>query len=94
MHLPKQAFQCSLFNIAPLSGLDWSEVNTEAIDNCFNAENYECVFHVIKNNKYLISLISNGEDVANMLVEQNLASFNSKTQINADVEGKIILCNL
>ncbi|XP_043528680.1 tudor domain-containing 6-like isoform X6 [Frieseomelitta varia] len=86
MHLPKQAFQCSLFNIAPLSGLDWSEVNTEAIDNCFNAENYECFFHNIKNNKYLISLISNGKDVANMLVEQNLASFNSKTQINADVE--------
>lgn len=86
MHLPKQAYQCSLLNIAPLNGLDWSEVNTEAIDNFFNAENYECVFHNIKNNKYLISLITNGEDVANMLVEQNLALFNSKTQINADIE--------
>lgn len=82
MHLPKQAFQCSLLNIAPLKGLNWSKVNKKAIDNCFNAEKYECVFHNIKNNKYSISLIINGKDVANMLVEQNLASFNS-------VEGEI-----
>ncbi|XP_061943074.1 maternal protein tudor isoform X1 [Apis cerana] len=78
MYLPKQAVQCSLLNIAPLDGISWSKVNTKAIDNCFNADKYKCIFHDIKNNKYSISLINEETDVGNMLVEQNLASFNSK----------------
>lgn len=90
MYLPKQAVQCSLLNIAPLDGISWSKVNTKAIDNCFNADKYKCIFHDIKNNKYSISLINEETDVGNMLVEQNLASFNSKTKSHITAEGKII----
>lgn len=89
MYLPKQAVQCSLLNIAPLDGISWSKVNTKAIDNCFNADKYKCIFHDIKNNKYSISLINEETDVGNMLVEQNLASFNSKIKSHI-TEGKII----
>lgn len=91
MYLPKQAVQCSLLNIAPLDGISWSKINTKAIDNCFNADKYKCIFHDIKNNKYSISLINEETDVGNMLVEQNLASFNSKTKSHITAEGKIIL---
>lgn len=90
MYLPKQAVQCSLLNIVPLDGINWSKVNTKAIDNCFNADKYKCIFHDIKNNKYSISLINEETDVGNMLVEQNLASFNSKTKSDITAEGKII----
>ncbi|XP_060822618.1 maternal protein tudor-like isoform X2 [Bombus pascuorum] len=77
MRLPKQAVQCSLLNVAPLVGFNWSEANTKAIDNCFNVDNFTCVFHDKKDNKYLISLINNEKDVANMLAELNLASLSN-----------------
>ncbi|XP_071861857.1 protein tudor isoform X2 [Bombus fervidus] len=87
MRLPKQAVQCSLLNVAPPVGFNWSEANTKAIDNCFNVDNFTCVFHDKKDNKYLISLINNGKDVANMLAELNLASLsNSGTKSDVDVK--------
>ncbi|XP_017761897.1 PREDICTED: maternal protein tudor [Eufriesea mexicana] len=88
--LPKQAVQCSLLNIVPLDGFSWSQTNTEVIDNCFNADSYKCIFHDVKDDKYLISLINNENNVANMLVEQNLASFNSETKSSSTVEGSNI----
>lgn len=91
MCLPKQAVQCSLLNVAPLDGSNWSEANTKEIDNCFNVDNCTCVFHDKKDNKYLISLINNGNDVAKMLAKLNLASLsNSGTKSDVDVKGKII----
>ncbi|XP_076476295.1 protein tudor [Bombus vancouverensis nearcticus] len=86
MRLPKQAVQCSLLNVAPLDGSNWSEANTKEIDNCFNVDNCTCVFHDKKDNKYLISLINNGDDVAKMLAKLNLASLsNSDTKSDVDV---------
>ncbi|XP_033178847.1 maternal protein tudor isoform X2 [Bombus impatiens] len=86
MRLPKQAVQCSLLNVAPLDGSNWSEANTKEIDNCFNVDNCTCVFHDKKDNKYLISLINNGDDVAKMLAKLNLASLsNSDTKLDVDV---------
>ncbi|XP_043597513.1 maternal protein tudor-like isoform X1 [Bombus pyrosoma] len=86
MRLPKQAVQCSLLNVAPLDGVDWSEANTKEIDNCFNVDNCTCVFHDKKDDKYLISLINNGNDVAKMLAKLNLASLsNSGTESDVDV---------
>lgn len=91
MRLPKQAVQCSLLNVAPLDGSNWSEANTKEIDNCFNVDKCTCVFHDKKDNKYLISLINNGDDVAEMLAKLNLASLsNSGTKSDVDVKGKII----
>ncbi|XP_076751739.1 protein tudor [Xylocopa sonorina] len=88
MNLPKQAVQCSLLNIVPQNSLDWSKVNTQAIDSCFNADNYECIFHDVKDNKYTISLTNNGVDVAKTLVEKNLASFSSEIISDTAIEGK------
>ncbi|XP_047349819.1 maternal protein tudor-like isoform X3 [Vespa velutina] len=75
MQLPKQAYHCSLQNIKPFIGSKWSEVNTQAIDNCFNADKYGCLFHNIENDKYIVSLNNCGQDVANILVNKNLASY-------------------
>ncbi|XP_050584863.1 maternal protein tudor isoform X2 [Bombus affinis] len=75
--LPKQAVQCSLLNVAPLNGFNWSEADTKAIDNCFNVDNCTCVFHEKKDNKYLISLINDGNDIAKMLAKLNLASLSN-----------------
>ncbi|XP_076298392.1 protein tudor-like isoform X2 [Lasioglossum baleicum] len=80
MHLPKQSFQCSLLNIIPKDGLSWSNVDTKAVDNCFNGDKYTCTFHGVEDNKYLVSLNNNGKDVADMLVEKNLAAFASKAK--------------
>ncbi|XP_054006330.1 tudor domain-containing 6-like isoform X1 [Hylaeus anthracinus] len=92
LHLPKQAVQCSLLNIIPQDGHSWSKVNTEAIDNCFNADKYECTFHDIIDNKYIISLNNNENDVATTLVEKNLASLastNKSDDTSADSNNPI-----
>ncbi|CAK9800681.1 Maternal protein tudor [Anthophora plagiata] len=99
MHLPKQAVQCSLLNIFPQDKVSWSKVNTEVIDNCFNADKYECTFHDVKDDKYLIELLNNGNNVANTLVERNLASFSSEAKSNATIEDynattQTILCDV
>lgn len=75
MQLPKQAYHCSLQNIKPFIGSKWSEVNTQAIDDCFNADKYGCLFHNIENDKYIVSLNNCGQDVAYILVNKNLASY-------------------
>nr|XP_050852508.1 maternal protein tudor-like isoform X2 [Vespula vulgaris] len=75
MQLPKQAYHCSLQNIKPFIGSKWSEVNTQAIDDCFNADKYGCLFHNIENDKYIVSLNNCRQDVADILVNKNLASY-------------------
>nr|XP_034196257.1 maternal protein tudor-like isoform X2 [Osmia lignaria]XP_034196258.1 maternal protein tudor-like isoform X2 [Osmia lignaria] len=87
MHLPKQAVHCSLLNIVPKDNQGWLKINTAAIDNCFNADRFECVFHDLKDDKYLISLSNNGNDVAATLVEKDLATFASESKSDAAVEG-------
>ncbi|XP_012147140.2 protein tudor isoform X1 [Megachile rotundata] len=99
MQLPKQAIHCSLLNIIPQDGLSWSKVNTTEIDNCFNADKFECVFHDIKDDKYVISLSNNGNDVATTLVQKNIASFASESKSDTiakvdDTATPEILCNV
>lgn len=88
MVLPKQAVQCSLLNIVPQDGLNWPKENARAIDNCFNADKYQCTFNDMQDNKYVISLSNNGNDVANMLVDKNLALFASTSKSDDRTEGK------
>ncbi|XP_014611434.1 PREDICTED: maternal protein tudor isoform X1 [Polistes canadensis] len=75
MQLPKQAYYCSLENIKPFVNSEWSEVNTQAIDDCFNADKYGCLFHSIENDKYIVSLNDCEQDVTCTLVQKNLASY-------------------
>lgn len=91
LRLPKQAIHCSLSNIAPKDSQGWSKVNTAAIDNCFNADKFECIFHEQKDDKYLISLSNNNNDVAATLVEKDLATFASESKSDAAVEGTVFL---
>lgn len=81
MQLPKLAIQCSLKDIVPNNNLDWSKTNNNALDNCFNADKYKCILHDVSNNQYTISLIHNGQDVGDMLVQKNLAAFATKTSV-------------
>ncbi|KAL6267474.1 hypothetical protein P5V15_000550 [Pogonomyrmex californicus] len=82
MQLPKLAVQCSLKDIVPNNNnLSWSEVDNNALDNCFNADKYECIFHSLNDNQYIISLNYNGQDVNNMLIERNLATIATKTLV-------------
>ncbi|KAL0117558.1 hypothetical protein PUN28_010395 [Cardiocondyla obscurior] len=83
--LPKLAVQCSLKNIVPSDNKsNWSEVDNNALDNCFNADKYECIFHNFANDQYIISLNRNGQDVSTMLVQQNLAVFTTETLIQTN----------
>lgn len=75
MVLPKQAVLCGLKNLAPISGSNWS--NATEIGKVFAAEKYDCIFHELKNDKYLISMKANGVDVGNALVQKGLAVFSS-----------------
>ncbi|XP_058803778.1 maternal protein tudor [Phymastichus coffea] len=76
MVLPKQALYCSLKNIAPILGSNWS--NATEISKFFNAEIYDCIFHELQNDQYLISLNVNGVDISNALVQNGLAMFSSR----------------
>lgn len=82
MQLPRLAMQCSLRDVMPNNDKsNWSEVNNDALDNCFNADKYECTFHSFNDDQYIISLNRDGQDVSTMLVQQNLAVFATKTSI-------------
>ncbi|XP_028046299.1 maternal protein tudor isoform X2 [Monomorium pharaonis] len=82
MLLPRLTVQCSLKDIVP-NNSSWSEVDNSALDNCFNADKYECIFHSFNNDQYIISLNRDGQDVGNMLVQQNLAAFATKVSTEA-----------
>ncbi|XP_023246268.1 maternal protein tudor isoform X2 [Copidosoma floridanum] len=71
--LPRQAIFCSLKNIAPPSGFEWTD--RAEIRQIFSSEKFECIFHELKNEKHFISLTANNVDVAGALVEKNLAKF-------------------
>lgn len=77
MKLPKLAVQCSLKDIVSNSSL--SKMDTDALDSCFNADKYECTFHGFNNNQYTVSLAHNGQNVSDVLVQKNLATFATKT---------------
>jgi len=85
MQLPRLAVRCSLRDIVPNNN-NWFEVDNNALDNCFNADKYECIFHSFNDDQYIISLNCNGQDVGNMLIQQNLAVFATKTSI--EISGK------
>ncbi|KAL2735605.1 maternal protein tudor-like isoform X1 [Vespula squamosa] len=92
MQLPKQAYHCSLQNIKPFIGSKWSEINTQAIDDCFNADKYGCLFHNIENDKYIVSLNNCGQDVADILINKNLASYaiaNTTTPTNKNSTNEL-----
>ncbi|KYN31432.1 Maternal protein tudor [Trachymyrmex septentrionalis] len=74
MQLPKLAVLCSLKDIGPNNNSNWSEVDNNALDACFNADKYECTFHSFSDDLYIISLNRNGQDVSSMLIQQNLAA--------------------
>lgn len=78
MQLPRLAVQCSLKDIVAINDSNWSNMDNNALDNCFNADKYECIFHNFEDNSYTISLIHNGQDVGDMLVQRNLAAFATK----------------
>ncbi|XP_014478410.1 PREDICTED: maternal protein tudor-like isoform X3 [Dinoponera quadriceps] len=81
MQLPRLAAQCTLKDIVPSSkNLNWSEVDNDALDNCFNGDKYECTFHNLNGDQYTISLRHNGRDVGDILVQKNLAAFTEKLQ--------------
>lgn len=82
MKLPKQAIFCALKNIAPVPGSKWSTELTKF----FGAEKFDCIFHELKNDKYLISLTNNGIDIGSALVDKNMAVFS--TAINKQTESK------
>ncbi|TGZ53791.1 Maternal protein tudor, partial [Temnothorax longispinosus] len=58
---------------------NWSEVDSNALDNCFSADKYKCIFHNFNDDQYIISLNHDGQDVSNILVQKNLAVFTTKT---------------
>lgn len=88
MQLPKLAIQCSLRNIIPNNNkLNWFEVDNNALDNCFNSDKYECIFHSFNDDHYIISLNHGGQNVNDMLVQQNLAAYATETSIET-INGK------
>ncbi|XP_011501668.1 PREDICTED: maternal protein tudor [Ceratosolen solmsi marchali] len=87
MQLPKQAIFCSLKNITPVTGSNWD--NFTELNEFFNTEKFECIFHESKNGKYLISLNNNGSDVSRTIVDKNLAIFSNITENNTLIENSI-----
>ncbi|XP_032689380.1 maternal protein tudor-like isoform X3 [Odontomachus brunneus] len=80
MQLPMLAAQCTLKNIIPNKNLNWSDVNNDALDKCFDGDKYECTFHSLDDDQYTISLNYNGQDVGGTLVKKNLAVFAEELQ--------------
>ncbi|XP_063978120.1 maternal protein tudor-like isoform X2 [Diachasmimorpha longicaudata] len=75
MEMPKQAFNCTLKNVVPVSGNNWTKSNSHEIDKLFNVEKFECCIHEIKDNKYTVSLMFEEKDLAGIMVEKGLADF-------------------
>ncbi|XP_046422936.1 maternal protein tudor isoform X1 [Neodiprion fabricii] len=71
--LPKQAMHCTLSNILPATGIDWSKANKHEIDKYFDADKFKCTFHGTKDGKYLISLNNRGKDIAESMITIGLA---------------------
>lgn len=76
MIIPKQGVRCSLKNIFPINGGNWTTQNSQEIEQYLYEEGeFECTYHEEKDKKYLISLSHNKIDVANSLVEKKYAMF-------------------
>ncbi|XP_074105358.1 uncharacterized protein LOC141531270 isoform X4 [Cotesia typhae] len=73
MDLPKQAVCCSLKSVIPPGG-SWSKSIHDDIDCLFNVENLRCNFLQESNNKYLVSLTHDGQDLADIIVQKGLAA--------------------
>jgi len=91
MQLPKLAVLCSLKDIGPNNNSNWSGVDNNALDACFNADKYECTFHSFNDDLYVISLNRNGQDVGNMLIQQNLAASTKIETVSGKNYFKILL---
>lgn len=70
MDLPKMAVYCSLLGVAPKDG-EWKACPD--VDLCFNAPRYQCVFQDSVEGQWKVSLWNNGVNVADTLVEKQLA---------------------
>ncbi|XP_023716578.1 maternal protein tudor isoform X3 [Cryptotermes secundus] len=85
MDLPKQALSCCLRGVeAPDS--QWSR-GDKGVDKYFEAEKFCCTFHNCEQNKYSVSLMSEGKSIADQLLEDGLAvaqAVHSKTVKTAD----------
>lgn len=82
--LPKQAMHCTLKDIRPVAGADWSKANKHEIDRYFDADKYRCTFHGTGDGKYSISLSDKGKDIGESIVAAGLAA-NSESQAKAVV---------
>lgn len=70
MELPKMAVHCSLLGVAPNDG-EWKA--SPDVDLCFNAPRYQCVFQEYVESHWKVSLWNNGVNVADTLIEKQLA---------------------
>ncbi|XP_026316953.1 maternal protein tudor-like isoform X3 [Hyposmocoma kahamanoa] len=70
MDLPKMAVHCSLLGVAPKDG-EWKA--SPDVDLCFNAPRYQCVFQEYVESHWKVSLWNNGVNVADTLIEKQLA---------------------
>lgn len=70
MDLPKMAVHCSLLGVAPKDG-EWKA--SPDVDLCFNAPRYQCVFQEYAESHWKVSLWNNGVNVADTLIEKQLA---------------------
>lgn len=89
--LPKQAMHCSLRNVSPAAGIDWSKANKHEIDKYFDADKYKCTFHGTKDGKYIISLCDNGKDIGDTMIAAGLAAnpeASVKAVVNKDTSAK------
>lgn len=72
MRLPKQAIWCSLKNVAPVSSSVWSD--SPVLQDIFQADSsLSCFILDRDDNKYLVTLETQGTDIGSILVDKNLA---------------------
>ncbi|XP_011311904.1 maternal protein tudor isoform X2 [Fopius arisanus] len=86
MEMPKQAFNCTLKNVIPVSGDNWVKSNSHEIEKLFNVEKFECCFHEVKDYKYTVSMMVDGKDLAGVMVEKRLADFAVSASVPEVVE--------
>ncbi|KAG8042393.1 hypothetical protein G9C98_005027 [Cotesia typhae] len=86
MDLPKQAVCCSLKSVIPPGG-SWSKSIHDDIDCLFNVENLRCNFLQESNNKYLVSLTHDGQDLADIIVQKGLAASPNSHEAEENVDS-------
>lgn len=87
LELPRMAVHCSLLGVAPKDG-EWKA--DPEIDLCFNAPRYQCVFQDTVDGQYRVSLWNNGINVADTLIEKQLA-VPSEHQSSVTLKGNTLI---